>query len=212
MMGKQKIRRLTMTALCGAVAFVLMYFSFSIPVLSPFASFELSAVPELIGGFILGPVGAIEIILIKIVLKLLFKGSSSLLTGEVLAVILSLAHVMPALLYYRGHRTKKGAAAALALGTGICVVIAVFANLYITFPMYITLYGMNWEGIISTCSAVNPWIKDIPTFVAFSVIPYNLAARSITSLITFLLYKKLSVPIKKLIQETGGTENEVQHG
>lgn len=211
-MGKQKIRRLTMTALCGAVAFVLMYFSFSIPVLSPFASFELSAVPELIGGFILGPVAAIEIVIIKIGLKLLFKGSSSLLTGEILAFILSLSHVLPALLYYRGHRTKKGAAIGLALGTGICVVISVFANICITFPLYIQLYGMNWDGIISTCSAVNPWIKDIPTMVAFSVIPYNLLARSVTSLLTFLLYKKLSVPIKRLIQEQGGNENEIQHG
>lgn len=211
-MEKQKIRRLTTAALCGAVAFVLMYFSLSIPVLSPFASFELSAVPELIGGFILGPVGAIEIIVVKIVLKLLFKGSSSMLTGEILAFILSLAHVLPALLYYRRHRTKKGAAVALALGMGICVVIAVFANIFITFPMYINLYGMNWDGIISSCAAVNPWIKDIPTMVAFSVIPYNLVARSVTSLLTFLLYKKLSVPIKKLIQETGGHENEVQHG
>ena len=42
-MNKQKLRRLTMAALCGAVAFVLMYFSFSVPVLSPFAEFDLSA-------------------------------------------------------------------------------------------------------------------------------------------------------------------------
>ena len=51
-MEKQKLRRLTMAALCGAVAFVLMYFSFSVPVLSPFAEFDLSALPELIGGFV----------------------------------------------------------------------------------------------------------------------------------------------------------------
>ena len=211
-MEKQKVRRLTMAALFGAVSFVLMYFSLSIPILSPFAEFDLSALPELIGGFILGPVGAIEIILIKIALKLLFKGSSSLLTGEILAFILSLAHVMPALLYYRGHRTKKGAAAALALGTGICVVVSVFANIYITFPMFIALYGMSWDGIIQECSAINPWITNIPTFVAFSVLPFNLLSRSVTSLLTFLLYKRLSGPIKKLIQETGGNENEIQHG
>ena len=95
-MEKQKLRRLSMAALCGAVAFVLMYFSFSVPVLSPFAEFDLSALPELIGGFLLGPVGAIEIIVLKIVLKLLFKGSSSLLTGELLNLILSLSYVLPA--------------------------------------------------------------------------------------------------------------------
>ncbi len=211
-MEKQKLRRLSMAALCGAVAFVLMYFSFSIPVLSPFAEFDLSALPELIGGFILGPAGAIEIIVVKILLKLLFKGSSSLLTGELLNLILSLAYVLPALLYYRRHRTRKGAAIGLAIGTLICVVAAVFANIYITFPMYITLYGMNWEGIISTCSALNPWITSIPTFVAFSVIPFNLLSRSVTSMLTFLLYKKLSVPIKRLIEGQGGNANEVQRG
>lgn len=211
-MNKQKLRRLTMAALCGAVAFVLMYFSFSVPVLSPFAEFDLSALPELIGGFILGPAGAIEIIVVKIGLKLLFKGSSSLFTGEILNLILSLAYVLPALLYYRKNRTKKGAVTGLVLGTLICVVVAVFANIYVTFPMYITLYGMNWDGIIAACSAVNPWITSIPTMVAFSVIPFNLLSRSITSLLTFLLYKKLSVPIKRLIEGQGGIENEVQHG
>ncbi len=211
-MEKQKLRRLTMAALCGAVAFVLMYFSFSVPVLSPFAEFDLSALPELIGGFILGPVGAIEIIVVKIVLKLLFKGSSSLLTGEVLNFILSLAYVLPALLYYRRHRTKKGAAIGLVLGTSICVVVSIFANIYVTFPIYIELYGMDWEGIISMCTAVNPWITNIPTMIAFSIVPFNLLSRSIVSLIALLTYKKLSVPIKKLIQEQGGTDNEIQHG
>ena len=89
-MKKGSLRRLTMAALCGAVAFVLMFFSFSVPVLSPFAEFDFSALPELIGGFILGPIGAVEIIVVKIGLKLLFKGSSSLLTGELMNLILSL--------------------------------------------------------------------------------------------------------------------------
>ena len=141
-MKRERLRRLTMAALCGAVAFVLMYFSFSVPVLSPFAEFDLSALPEMIGGFILGPVGAIEIIVIKIALKLLLKGSSSLLTGEILNFILSLAYVLPALLYYRRHRTKKGAIIGLALGTLICVVISVFGNIYLTFPLFIKLLGI----------------------------------------------------------------------
>lgn len=211
-MNKQKLRRLTMAALCGAVAFVLMYFSFSVPILSPFAEFDLSALPELIGGFILGPAGAIEIIVVKIGLKLLFKGSSSLFTGEVLNLILSLAYVLPALLYYRRNRTKKGAVIGLVLGTLICVAVSIFANIHVTFPVYIYLYGMNWDEIISICSSVNPWITNIPTMVAFSIVPFNLLSRSITSLITLLIYKRLSAPIKKLIQEPGGNENEIQHG
>ena len=199
-MEKQKLRRLTTAALCGAVAFVLMYFSFSVPVLSLFAEFDFSALPELIGGFILGPVGAIEIIVVKILLKLVFKGTSSMLTGEITNFILSVAYVLPALLYYRKDKTRKGAVIGLAIGTGISVVISIFTNVFLTFPFFIWLYGMSWDGIIEMCAAVNPWISNIPTFVAFSVVPFNLISRVVTSLITLLVYKKLSVPMKKLIQ------------
>ena len=196
-MKKESLRRLTMAALCGAVAFVLMFFSFSVPVISPFAECDFSALPELIGGFILGPIGAIEIIVVKIGLKLLFKGSSSLMTGELMNLILSLAYVLPALWYYRRHRTKHGAVVGLALGTVISVVISIFTNVYVIFPLYIKLYGMNWDGIIEICAAVNPWIRNIPTMVAFSVVPFNLISRVVTSLITLLVYKKLSAPMKR---------------
>ena len=81
-MNRSLTRRLTMAAMMGAVAFVLMYFSFSVPVLSPFADFDFSYLPELIGGYILGPIGAVQIIAVKILLKLVFKGTSSMLTGE----------------------------------------------------------------------------------------------------------------------------------
>jgi riboflavin transporter FmnP len=199
-MTKQKLRRLTMAALCGAVSFVLMLFSFSVPILSPFANFDFSALPELIGGFILGPVGAIEIIVVKLLLKVLFQGSNSMLTGELINLILSVSYVLPALLYYRRHKTKKGAAIGLVIGTVVSVVVSIFANIYLTFPLYIKLYGMNWDSIIEICTAVNPWITNIPTMVAFSIVPFNLVSRAVTSFITFLVYKKLSVPIKKLIQ------------
>ena len=49
-------------------------------------------------------------------------------------------------------------------------------------------------------SAVNPWIKNIPTMVAFSVVPFNLISRTITAVLAFFTYKKLSVPLKKMIQ------------
>lgn len=199
-MNRLKIRRLTMAALMGAVAFVLMYFNFGVPFISLFAEFDASALPEMIGGFILGPAGAVEIIAIKILLILVFKGTSSMFTGEVQNFLLSIAYVLPAILYYRGHKTRRGAAIGLAIGTAVSVVVSVFTNIYLIFPAYIYLYGMSWDSIIQMCSAANPWITDIPTFAAFSVVPFNLISRIATSAITMLVYKKISVPLKKLIQ------------
>lgn len=200
-MKRGSVRRLTVAALMGAVAFVLQYFSFSIPVLSAFANFDFSALPELIGGFILGPVGAVMIVTVKLLLILVFKGTSSMYTGEIQNFLLSCAYVLPAVLYYRKHRTKQGAMIGIVLGSIISVVASIFTNLYLIFPAYMFLYGMSWDSILEICAVASPWIKDIPTFVAFSVVPFNLLSRAVTSVLTMLLYKRISVPLKKMIQD-----------
>ena len=199
-MKKNNLRRMTLAAVMGAVAFVLIFINFGVPFLSPVAEFDLSALPELIGGFILGPVGAVMIIVVKLGLKLAIQGTESMFTGEIQNFLLSVAYVLPAVLYYRRHRTKKGAAMGLAIGAIISVIVAIFTNLYIIFPFYIKLYGMNWDGIVAMFSAVNPWIHSVPTMVAFSVVPFNLISRTITAVLAFITYKKLSVPLKKMIQ------------
>ena len=197
---KNATRRLVLAAMMGALSFVLMYFSVSIPILSPFAEIDLSALPELIGGFLLGPLGAIEIISLKILLKLAFKGTESMFTGELQALLLSLAYVLPAVFYYRKHRTKKGAAMGLVMGVTVAVVISVFTNMFIIFPFYMYLYGMDWNSIIKIFSAINPWINNVPTMIILSIIPFNILSRSITAVLAMLLYKRISNPIKNLVQ------------
>ncbi|MGM9535224.1 MAG: ECF transporter S component [Intestinibacter sp.] len=196
---KTNVQKLTIAAIMGTISFILIYLGFSIPILSAFAELDLSALPELIGGFILGPVGAVEIIVIKLVLKLAFDGTTSAFTGELQNLILSLAYVLPAVIYYQKHKTKKGAIIGILIGSILSIIIAIFTNIYLIFPAFMYLYGMNWDIIIETCSKINPYIKDIPTFVIFSVIPFNIVSRAITSVLTFLIYKRLSVPLKKFI-------------
>lgn len=196
MNSRSSIRRLTMASMMGAVAFVLMYFSFPTP-LSPFAELDFSALPELIGGYILGPVGALEIIVVKLLLKIVFKGSSSMYTGEVQAFLLSVAYVLPAVLYYRRNRTKKGAIVGLVIGSVSSVVVAIITNICLIFPFYMYLYGMDWQAIIDMCKALIPLIHDIPTLVVFSIVPFNVLSRTLSSVITVLVYKKISVPLKK---------------
>ena len=196
-MKRSNVRQLTIAGMLGAVAFVLMFFSFPTP-LSPFAELDFSALPELIGGFVLGPIGALEIITVKILLKLVFKGTSSMYTGELQAFLLSVAYVLPAVLYYRRNRTKKGAIIGLVIGSVCSIIAAILTNIYIIFPFYMHLYGMNWQAIIDMCKALIPIIHDIPTLVLFSIVPFNVLSRSLSSVITMLVYKKISVPLKKL--------------
>lgn len=196
-MKSERIKRMTVVSIFGTLAFVLMFFSFSIPVLSPFAEIDLSAVLELMGGFLLGPVGGIEIIVLKLVLKLLFKGTSSMFTGEIQNLILEIAFVIPASLFYKKHKTKKGAVLGLVIGGVLSVVTAIFTNIFIILPFYMELYGMDWEAIISMFGSANPLINSVPTIIIFSIVPFNIASRVITSLITLVLYKRVSRLIKE---------------
>lgn len=196
---KTNAQRLTVAAIMGTLSFLFMFLGFSIPILSPFAELDISALPELIGGFILGPVGAVEIIVMKVLLKLVFEGTTSAFTGEIQNIILSIAYVLPAVIYYQKHKTKKGAVIGILIGSILSVIISIFTNIYLIFPAFIYLYGMNWDIIIETCSKLNPYIKDLPTFVIFSVVPFNIISRTITSVMALLVYKRISKPLKKFI-------------
>ena len=197
-MKRNSIRRLTIAAMMGAIAFVLMFMSFPTP-LSPFAELDFSALPELIGGFILGPIGALQIITVKILLKLVFQGTSTAFTGELCAYILSISYVLPAVIYYRKYHTKQGALIGIIIGAVLAVIASVVVNIYMIYPFFMTAYGMNWDAIIGMCSALIPAVKDIPTLVILSIVPFNVLSRVLTGIMTMLMYKRISVPLKKMI-------------
>ena len=58
------VRKLTMTAMLGAVATVLMYLSFSVPLMPSFIKLDLSELTALIASFALGPVCGVVVCLI----------------------------------------------------------------------------------------------------------------------------------------------------
>ena len=190
-MKRQSTRRLALAGMMGAVAFVLMFLSFPTP-LNPFAELDFSALPELIGGFILGPIGALEIITIKILLKLVFQGTSTAFTGELCAFILSVCYVLPAVLYYRKHRTKKGAIVGIALGAVIAVIASVITNIYLIYPFYMTAYGMPMESIVAMAQSAMPFVDTEWELLLYVTAPFNLLKGVVLSALTFLLYKRLS--------------------
>ena len=77
------------------------------------------------------------------------------------------------------------------------MIVAILTNAFLIFPAYMALYGMDWAAIVQMCTAVNPWITNVPTMVAFSIVPFNVISFGVTSILAMLLYKKISVPLKK---------------
>lgn len=199
--ARMKVKKIAFIGLMGAVSAVLMLFRFPIPFMPPFLSFDLSGLMEMLGGFMFGPMAAACIIVVKILLQLVMQGSFSLGTGELQNLILSCSYVLPALIIYHRNKTKKMAITGMAVSTLFVSVMAVFTNLYLIIPFYVKLFGMSMDDIITMCRTVNPAMKNVTSMAVFELLPFNLIKYGVTSLVTFIVYKRLSRVIKGIISK-----------
>ena len=194
---KTKTRTIVMAALLGAVSAILMVLDFNVPLAPGFIKFDFSDFPILIGGFVYGPATGILIAFLKIIINLLFKPTTTMYVGELSNFLLSVCYMGVACIFYRKHRTKKGAALGMLLSTVVTSIFSIFSNILVIFPLYAKLFGMGMGQIVQMVAAVNPLVKDITTMVIASLLPFNLFKYGIISVITFISYKKLSVILKR---------------
>ena len=199
--ARMKVKTIAFVGLMGAVSAILTVFRFPLPFLPPFLSFDLSGLMEMIGGFMFGPFAAVCIVIVKIMLQLVIQGSFSFGTGEVQNLILSCSYVLPALFIYHRRKTKKTAVIGMTFSTVFVSVVAILTNLYLIIPFYVKLFGMSMEDIIAMCTKVNPAMKNAATMALFGILPFNLIKYGVTSLVTFVVYKRMSGFIKGIIQK-----------
>ena len=89
-------KNVVLMGMFGALAGVLMLFEFPLPFLAPsFYGLDVSEVPVLIGAFAMGPLAGAAIELIKILLNLVMKGSTTAGVGEVANFLIGCAYVKP---------------------------------------------------------------------------------------------------------------------
>ncbi len=82
--------------------------------------------PELIGAFTLGPIAAILIVIVRILLQLVLSGTNSMFTGELQGLMLSIALVLPAAIIYKHNKTKQGALKGMLVGALTNIIVACF--------------------------------------------------------------------------------------
>ena len=187
-----KTRDLTVIAMLGAICCVLMHIDFPLPFMPPFMNFDLCGLVELIGGFAMGPLQAFFIIVVKLLLKLGTEGTTSAFTGELQNLMLSCAYVLPPVILYHRNKTKRTAMIGMTAGTIFCSIVAVFTNLFIIIPFYMTLMGQEMGYFIQMCTEANPMVQNAATLAIFGIVPFNLIKCSINSLGAMVLYKRLS--------------------
>ena len=201
--SQRKIYKVTLTAMLSAIAFALMFIEFPVPVMPSFIKYDISDLPPLFASFALGPVYGVIAELIKNILYIIVKGTTSAGIGELSNFLLGAVFCLVAGFIYKSDKNKKRAvigciAGALAMGI-ICLPI----NYFIVYPAYVKFYKMPLEAIIGMYQAILGPVATIPTknalfncLLIFNV-PFTFIKGLADALICILIYKPLSVVIKK---------------
>ncbi len=140
---------------------------------APFLVYDPADVPIYITSFALGPWAGLVVTFVVSFIQAFIMGGDGIYgfvmhfvaTGIVCVVIGQI---------YKHHKTKKNAIIALAIGIVVEVLIMCVLNIFVTSAYM----GVGREAIMAM----------LPTVV----IPFNLVKTGVNSLLTFILYKKIS--------------------
>ena len=183
---------ITYTALLSAMAGVLMLLEIPLFFAPSFYKLDLSELPVLICTFYLGPVAGVVSELLKVIIKLILKGTSTAFVGDFANFAVGCSLILPASVIYHINKTKRGAVLAVIAGTLCMTVFGSAFNAFYLLPKFSQLFGLPMDTIIEMGRAINPAIGSVWTLVLFAVAPLNLLKGTVVSLLTFLLYKRVS--------------------
>ena len=189
---KLDVRKLAGTAMLAAVAAVLMFFEFSVPLIPAFIKMDFSELPALIAAFAYGPVSGVAVCLVKNLLHLFFTATGGV--GELSNFILGAMFVLPAGLIYKYKKTKGFAVAGAFLGAVVMAGVSVITNYYIVYPIYFNM--MPLEAILDAYRAINPAVKNLWQALLWFNLPFTFIKASFSIIITIFIYKPLAGILK----------------
>ena len=179
-------------SLLSAIALILMYIDFPVIPMFPWLKIDLSDVPALMAVFGFGPLAGVLIELIKNVVIVLIKGTQTGLVGETANFLVGVALILPAGLVYNKMKSKKTAILGMVLGAVSMEIVGILANVYFLLPAY----GMQ----MSPAQSIQ--------YITLGLLPFNGIKALIVSVVTYIVYKKVSVSIFKAEPNFGSVENK----
>lgn len=185
------------TAMFACISGVLMVAEVPLFFAPSFYKIDFSEMPILICTFYLGPVAGAVGELLKVLIKLVIKGSSTAFVGDFANFVVGCSFVLPASIIYHAKPGKNTALIGMAVGTAVMTVFGSAFNAVYLIPKFSEIYGVPLDVIVSMGTAVNGAIDSVGTLVLFAVVPFNLVKGVAVSALTFLLYKRISPLLHK---------------
>ena len=198
-MKKNTTHNLTVAAMLSAVAFILMFIEFPLPMLIPsFVKMDFSDLPALLGAFALGPVYGVVISFMKNLLHIIIKGTSTACVGELCNFMLGAVFSAVAGFVYKRHKSRKTAILGAIAGAAAMALVSIVTNYFIVYPAYVVLYKLPLEAIVGMYEAILGGVSHVPTqnallncLLVFNV-PFTLVKGLLDTALCFLIYKPLS--------------------
>lgn len=181
-------RKLTTVAILSALAAVLMYLEFPVPLVPAFIKLDFSELPALLASFALGPWYGVLVCLVKNLLHL--PVSSSAFIGELSNFLLGTLFVLPAGYLYQRKRTKKTALLGSLTGALCMTALSFFTNSYIVYPFYAKAF-MPEDVILQAYQAILPGVSSLSQAILIFNVPFTFVKGMLDVVLTFLLYKRI---------------------
>ena len=192
-MQKDTTHNLTVAAMLSAVAFILMFIEFPIPMLIPaFIKMDFSDLPALLGAFALGPVYGVIISFMKNLLHIVIKGTSTACVGELSNFILGAIFSAVAGYIYKHHKSRKTAIIGAVAGAVAMGVLSVPSNYFVVYPAYVQFYHMPLEAILGMYQAILPSADSLIKCLILFNLPFTLVKGLLDAVLCMLIYKPLS--------------------
>jgi riboflavin transporter FmnP len=176
---------MTRIGVLAAVAIVLFLPGLEIPVVA-FYKLDLSSFPAILAGLSMGPLAGFLVVLIKNLIHLpLFSTTAGV--GELADVLMSSAFVLPAAFLYARNKSMRTAVMGLGIGI-VCIAVAgMLVNYFIMLPAYMALMNLPKEAILGMAR-----VDSFEKLVLYITLPFNLLKGTVLSVVTLLVYKRLS--------------------
>lgn len=190
----KRTHALTITAMLGAIATILMFLDFPIPFLiPPFIKMDFSELPALLAAFSLGPVSGMAVCLIKNAVNLLHTTTGGV--GELCNFLLGCCFVVPAGLLYRYRKSRKYALAGAIAGAAAMALLSIPINYFISYPFYTNF--MPLDTIIGMYQNLIPSVDGLLACLLIFNAPFTLLKGILDTVLAFLIYKPLSPLLHK---------------
>ena len=193
---KFNVRKMTIIAMMSAIAIVIYYLDFPVPLMPSFIKLDLSNVISLLAGFALGPVEGVAVCLIKNLVHVFIKGMGTTMgIGDIFDFVTSAAFALTASLIYQRNKTRIQAIKACIVGVVVFTLISLPLNYFIVYPIYFKAFGGE-AAILGMYQEIMPDVGSIFKALCIFNLPFTFIKGVICALITVIVYKPLSPLLK----------------